>query len=128
MRGRRSTLTSVLCEEDNSGAVVVVRGGERAVLVALEGDDAGLVALLGVALVEDLLLGAELLGPVAPDAADADIDGAGDQRDDDEAEQDAGHRPSLVQTARSSRVAARSAARPSLGNWKSPRLGSISLV
>ena len=106
--------------------LAAVRRPERSILVALEGDDVGPDTFLEIAVVDRLFLGAELAGPVAPDAADAEIDGEADGGKDDDAESDGDHNPSRVHMARSSMAAARSAPSPKRGSWNQPRLGSIS--
>src|SRR6185312_15208749 len=110
-------------------SVVLAAGGTKgAVLAALECDDAGGVALLEVTFVDLLFLDAELAGPVTPDAADAGIDQPEQEGDDEQADDDAGHRPSLVHKARSSAAARRLAARPKLGSRRRLRFGSMTLV
>src|SRR3982750_2288290 len=74
--------------------IIVFRRAEGAVLVPLERDDVGTRALGEIALVDGLLLCLELPCPVPPDAAQPDIDGPADQADDDDAEDDRGHRRS----------------------------------
>src|SRR5690349_3359608 len=120
LRGPAAVLSPVL------GRGVIVAGPpEGAVRVAFERDHVGPPALLEVASADLPLFGAKLPGPIAPDATDTPPDGAEDQRENENAKQPTGHRPNLDHRARSSIVAASSAARPIRGSWKRLRLGTI---
>ena len=113
----------------------VAIGAENAIAIAAQGDDVGLLALTQIALVLLAIDVAELLFPVAPDLADAEIDGTSDHHINQYAQDYRCHSPNLDQSARSSTEAMTSpvippappAEMPMRGSESSGRLGSMSL-